>query len=113
MMQNDLKDKNSEAYKDKLKLAMKAFEAGCIIYSHESRHWYTPREFMDCEEKVVFKQLGIERYTNFTLFYPQHAIKKKLEDLHRAEQEFDEFMRKMLTAFQLSPVKVKEKKGCT
>ena len=36
-------------------------------------------------------------------------VSKKLEDLHRAEQEFDEFMRKMLSAFQLSPVQVKDR----
>lgn len=104
MMQNDLQDKNSEAYKDKLKLAMKAFEAGCIIYSHESKQWYTPREFMYCDERVVFKAMGMEKHTNFTLLYPEHAIKKKLEDLHRAEHEFDAFMQKMLTAFKMSPV---------
>ncbi|MGN7203944.1 hypothetical protein ACTHQF_06690 [Pedobacter sp. SAFR-022] len=105
MMQNDLKDKNSEAYKDKLKLAMKAFKAGCIIYSHETKQWYTPREFMDCDERVVFKAMGMEKHTNFTLLYPEHAIKKKLEDLCRVEQEFDTFMKKMLAAFKFSPLK--------
>ncbi len=110
-MQNDLHDKNSEAYKDKLKLAMKAFNAGCIIYSHETECWYTPREFMECEERVVYKTLGMEKHTNFTLLYPEHAIKKKLVDLHRAEQEFDAFMQKMLTAFTFSPVQLKETKN--
>jgi hypothetical protein len=110
-MQNDLKDKNSEAYKNKLKVAMKAFEAGCIIYSHESKQWYTPREFMDCDERVVFKAMGMEKHTNFTLLCPEHAIKKKLEDLHRAEQEFDAFVRKMLTAFKFNPVRLDGKKN--
>lgn len=108
-MNDDLKDKKSEAYKDKLAIAMKAFEAGCIIYSHESKQWYTPREFMDCDERVVFKAMGMEKHTNFTLLYPEHAIKKKLEDLHRAEQEFDAFVQRMLTAFQFSPLVLKDK----
>ncbi len=108
-MQRNLKDKNSEAYKDKLNLAMKAYDSGCIIFSHDTKKWYTPREFMDSDESVVFKQLGMEKQTNFTLISPDHAIKRKLEDLHKAEQDFDAFMRKILTAFQLSPVKERKR----
>ena len=108
-MDDDLKDKESQAYKDKLTVAMKAFNAGCIIYSHETKKWYTPREFMECDERVVFKMLGMEKYSNFTLFYPQYAIKKKLEDLRIAQENFDDFMLRMLSVFKFDPKHMKDK----
>lgn len=109
-MKIDLKHKNSEAYKSKLEIAMKAFNAGCIIYSQDTTKWYTPREFMESEEVVVFKQLGVEKYSNFTLMYPAHAIERKLEDLGRAQEEFNTFMQKVLRAFDFNPKHLKEKK---
>ena len=110
MMQDDLQDKNSQAYKDKLNVAMKAFDAGCIIYSQERKCWYTPREFMECDERVVFGGLGLEKHINFTLLYPHHAIERKFEDLKRAHAECDAFVKRMLTAFEFryNPVRDKE-----
>jgi hypothetical protein len=108
-MLDDLKDKNSEAYKAKLKIALKAFETGSLIVSTETQKWYTPREFMECNERVQVKTYGMQEYSNFTLHYAQNAIKKKLEDLHRAQAEFDAIVEKVLTAFELHPKKAMKK----
>jgi hypothetical protein len=35
-MQDDLRDRDSEAYKAKVKVALKAFECGCLISYHDS-----------------------------------------------------------------------------
>jgi hypothetical protein len=109
-MDNDLKDKSSDAYKQKLELAMKAFDAGCIIYSQDTCNWYTPREFMESNERVVWKMLGLEKHSNFTLMYPRHAIERKMEDLQKAQIEFDVFIKKVLGAFQIGPLDAKVKK---
>jgi hypothetical protein len=109
-MQDDLKNKNSGAYKQKLEMAMSAFESGCLIYSHDTCKWLTPREFMESDERVVLKGDGLEKYTNFTLMYPKQAIERKLEDLHKAQSNFDAFMKKVLNAFTISPMDSKAKK---
>lgn len=109
-MKDDLKDKDSVAYKDKLKVAMDAFNSGCVIHSNDTGKWYTPREFMDSNERLVFTKVDFNEHINFTLIYPSHAIKRKLHDLQAAEQDFQSFMLKMLDAFQLSPIGEKKKK---
>jgi hypothetical protein len=109
-MEDDLKNKNSEAYKQKLKLAMSAFESGCIIYSQDTCRWLTPREFMESDERVVLKGDGLEKYSNFTLIYPKQAIERNLEDLRRAQTDFDAIMKKVLTAFEISPMDPKTKR---
>lgn len=110
-MQDDSKDKTSEAYKDKLNVAMKAFNAGCIIYSQDRKCWYTPREFMECDERVVFGGMGLEKHINFTLMYPHHAIARKFEDLQRAQAACDAFVKKVLTAFEFKYKPLDEKEG--
>jgi hypothetical protein len=109
-MKDDLRDKQSAAHKDKLKVAMDAFNSGCVIHSNDTGKWYTPREFMNCDERVVFTKVDLNENINFTLIYPKHAIKRKLDDLHNAEQELQGFMLKMLNAFELSPISDKNKK---
>lgn len=106
-MQDDLRDKNSEAYKAKLKIALKAFDTGSLIISTETQKWYTPREFMESNERVQVKTYGMQEYSNFTLHYAQNAIKKKLEELHLAQAELDAMVEKVLTAFEFSPKKTK------
>ena len=108
-MVDDLNDKGSVAYKDKLKVALDAFNSGCVIHSNDTGKWYTPREFMDCDERVVFTKVDSSEQINFTLIYPNHAIKRKSHDLQDAEQDFQSFMLKMLDAFKLSPIKGKNK----
>jgi sulfate adenylyltransferase subunit 1 (EFTu-like GTPase family) len=109
-MQDDLKNKGSEAYKQKLELAMSAFDSGCLIYSHDTCNWYTAREFMESKERVIYKMLGMEKHSNFTLIYPKQAIERKMEDLQKAQLEFDMFIKKVLGAFQISPLDSKNKK---
>lgn len=102
-MQDDLKNKESKLYKDKRAFAMRAYNAGCVIYTQGTRKWYTPREFMDSDETIEVKTFGSQDYANVTLMYPKHAIEKRLEDLRKAQEEFDAFMEKMMSAFELSP----------
>jgi hypothetical protein len=109
-MQSDLKNKDSEAYKQKREIAVRAFESGCIIFSQDTRKWYTPREFMESDEKVVFKVLGLDKYSNFTLFYPKHAIEREMEKLYKAQADFDTFMKKVLDNFEISAKDLKTKK---
>jgi hypothetical protein len=75
-MQNDLKNKNSEAYKAKAQVALKAFESGCLIWCQDGKKFYTPREFMDSDEVVTIKYVELQQYKNYTLVYPQHAIQR-------------------------------------
>lgn len=110
VMKENIRQKDSEAYKIKREIAVKAYNLGCVIFSHETKKVYTPREFMDSDETVVVKRLGMQDYHNFTLHYAKYAIAKKLEDLRKAHEEFDAFMLKMLDAFQLNPQELKTKK---
>lgn len=97
------KENHTPAYRARLKLAMEAHERGCIIFSHDTKKWYTPREFLDSEETVAYRKLGLNDYANHTLMYPKSAIEFHLEAIHTAEQQFQEFMKRMLTAFNINP----------
>ena len=109
-MKENVKNKESEAYKVKREIAVKAYNLGCVIFSHDTKKVYTPREFMESDEVVSVKTLGMQEYHNFTLHYAKYAIAKKLEELRKAHEEFDVFMLKMLDAFQLNPQEPKTKK---
>ena len=109
-MTENRNNKDSEAYKTKREIAIKAFNLGCVIFSHDTKKVYTPREFVDSDEVVRVQKLGVQTYNNFTLHYAKHAIAKKLEELRHAQEEFDKFMLKMLDAFQLNPQEAKTKK---
>jgi hypothetical protein len=89
---------------------MDALNSGCVINSNDTRKWYTPREFMESDERVVFTIIDLNEHINFTLIYPKHAIKRKLDELHAAEEDFQSFMPKMLNAFKLSPINYQDKK---
>jgi hypothetical protein len=109
-MPSDLKNKDSEAYKQKREIAVRAFNSGCIIYSQDTYKWYTPREFMESNERVVLKEAGLEKYSNFTLLYPKHAIEREMEKLKKAQLDFDIFMKKVFDAFDISGKDLKTKK---
>lgn len=109
-MTENHKNKDGEAYKIKRDIAIKAYNLGCVIFSHDTKKVYTPREFLESDEVVVVKKLGMQDYHNFTLHYAKYAIAKKLEELRMAQEEFDKFMVKMLEAFQLNPQQPKSKK---
>lgn len=102
-MADDLKNKDSNAYKDKLALAMKAFEEGCFIFSCDSKKLYTPREFMECPERVTSTMYGLQEIHNMNLLYVDHLVKSKLEDLRKAQDDYDAFMKKVMNSFKLSP----------
>jgi hypothetical protein len=64
---------------------------------------------MESNERVVLKGDGLEKYSNFTLMYPKQAIERKLEDLPKAQTEFDSFMKKVLGGLSISPRDTKPK----
>lgn len=100
---------NDPDYEARKKLSVKAFESGCVICSKGK--FYTPREFLESDEKVTFMKSGMQEYSNCPLHYPKHAIERKLEDLRKAHKEFESFMQSLITAFELHPVKASKKKS--
>jgi hypothetical protein len=110
-MEGELKKLDDIEYQERLKIAMKAFEAGCVIRSNDTGKWYTPREFLESDEKVVYTRKGLQDFHNFTTFYPASAIKSRLDALREAEQDFHEFMTKIVHAFDFSPKKKLKKRN--
>ena len=103
---NTAKDPDYEARK---KVSVKAFESGCVICLNGK--FYTPRAFLESDEKVTFMTSGTQEYSNCTLHYPRHAVERKLEDLRKAHKEFESFMQSLITAFELNPIKASKKKS--
>ena len=103
VLQSDLS--TDPEYEARKKLALKAFQHGTLIFSTASQKFYTPRDFLASNEKVVITKNGLDELCNCTLIYPKSAVERKLEDLHKAQQEFDEFIKKLMTAFELHPLK--------
>ena len=97
-------------YEGRKKIALKAFNGGYMIFAQDSQRFYTPREFVNSSEKVVIKKIGLDEYMNCTLIDAKHAIGRKLEDLQKAQKEFDQFMNSMMNAFDLHPLKDIKKK---
>jgi hypothetical protein len=110
-MREDLRNRESEAYKAKAQVALRAFESGCLIWCQDSKKFYTPREFMDSEEVVKITHVELQQYKNYTLVYPQHAIQRQLNELLEAQKEFGSFMARLLNAFELHPMKPDKKKS--
>jgi hypothetical protein len=96
-------------YEARKKLSVKAFEAGCVICSNGK--FYTPRDFLESDVKVTFMMSGMQEYSNCPLHYPKHAIERKLEDLRKAQQEFESFIQSLTTAFEFHPIKACKKKS--
>ncbi|WP_316743401.1 hypothetical protein [Pedobacter antarcticus] len=94
---------NSEEYQNRKKLALEAYEKGCVIFSPQSQRFYTPREFIDSDEIVTYKMVGMSKFSNCGLMEPKYAIAKKLEVRNRAEIDFKDFMERMMKAFELHP----------
>ena len=102
------KDSNYEGRK---KVAIKAFNGGYVIFAKDSQRFYTPREFLNSDERVIIEKIGLDEYMNCTLIDAKHAIGRKLEDLQKAKKEFDQFMNSMMNAFDLHPLKDIKKKA--
>ncbi|WP_074590447.1 hypothetical protein [Pedobacter antarcticus] len=94
---------NSQEYQHRKQLAMKAHRSGCVIFSPETQKYYTPREFLDSNEVVKYIVREMVPATNFDLMKPKIAIKKKLEELNKTESEFQDFLRRMMSAFEMAP----------
>ncbi|WP_316780416.1 hypothetical protein [Pedobacter antarcticus] len=90
-------------YQHRKQLAMDAHRSGCVIFSPETQKYYTPREFLDSNEVVIYSMKGMVPGPNFELIKPKIAIRKKLEDLNKTESEFQEFLRRMMSAFEMAP----------
>lgn len=101
--------RNDEAYLLKKKFALDAFKSNCLIYANEK--WYTPREFMDSDFVLEEKQIGMQKYHNATRHSVKSAVLRKLEDLRKAQKDYEEFMQKVVKAFDLSPVEAKKNKA--
>jgi hypothetical protein len=106
----DWKDSTKDTdYEARKKVSVKAFESGCVICLNGK--FYTPRAFLESDEKVTFMTSGTQEYSNCTLHYPRHAVERKLEDLRKAHKEFESFMQSLITAFELHPIKALKKKS--
>lgn len=99
---------NNPDYEARKKLSIKAFEAGCVICSNGK--FYTPRDFLESDVKVTFMTSGTQEYSNCALHYPKHAVQRKIEDLRKAQHEFESFIQSLTTAFDFHPVKQPNKK---
>ena len=49
------KDPNYEGRK---KVAIKAFNGGYVIFAKDSQRFYTPREFLNSDERVIIEKIG-------------------------------------------------------
>jgi hypothetical protein len=97
-------------YEERRKVALRAYEKGLLIHSQTTGMIYTPREFLDSNEKVIYELRGVETYSNLTHFYPKAAIETKLGNLRRArgelekaERDLQDFMDRLLKAFEVLP----------
>jgi hypothetical protein len=97
-------------YEARLEVSLKAFESGCVIFSSTTKTFYTPRDFLDSDEKVIITKLGLDEHSNCILHHPKHAISRKIEDLQKAHKDFENFVQRMMTAFELHPIKSFRKK---
>jgi hypothetical protein len=94
-----------DQYELRCKIAKEAFESGCLIFVTGDR-WYTPREFVDSKVVVDIKKLDTrEYYENVTKHTVKHAISHQLTKVRETEKQFEVFMNKVLTAFELHPIK--------
>lgn len=109
-MNTEQKDKTSTAYKEKLELAMKAFEKGCFIHSKDTGKLYTPREFLESNERITTSVYAQQNYSNMTLHYVDYLVKSKLEAIKLAQDEYNSFMTKVIDNFKLNPKEPQKKR---
>lgn len=104
-------DPNDPDYKARVTLAIKAYDCGCFIHSSVTRRLYTPREFVESSEKVVQDLLTNGGACNMTLHYPKAMLQTKLGilrkaklELDKAEQDVQDIVTKLITAFDIHPM---------
>lgn len=94
----------------RIEAATKAFETGSLIWSQAQKRYYTPREFVDSDITVMYKYIDSTRYyDNITLFKAEYAVKYEIGRLKKAQSELESFMQRVLTAFELHPIKKESK----
>lgn len=103
---------NDPDYEERREVAMRAYEKGLLIHSQTTGRLYTPREFLDSKEKLIYENRGVKRYSNLTHFYPKAVIDAKLGKLQKARVELDkaendlqDFLVRLMNAFEISPKK--------
>lgn len=101
--------KTDGAYQLKKEFAIRAFNGGCMIYA--DGRWYTPREFMDSDFVLEQKQVGMQKYYNATLHHAQAAIERMQADLNKAHEEYQDFMKRVLTAFEMHSREARKNKA--
>ena len=111
-MNSAVKNRTEDSeYTKRREIATKAFEGGFVIFSPKSQKWYTPREFLDSDEQVVFTKAGVSDVPNVNFYYPAYAIQKRIEKLQRDENDFKRFINRVTTAFELVPKKKTKEEG--
>lgn len=97
-------NKQDPMYEERVSLATRAFASGCIIFSSDTKEWYTPREFVESNEVLIKSTLALQDYSNMTLLFPKTVVGKELEILQKAQERYNKSMDRILTAFELKPI---------
>ncbi|TDO21913.1 hypothetical protein [Pedobacter duraquae] len=99
-------NKDTEANKQlRVTIATEAFNKSCIIFCSDTQEYYTPREFVDSGIIVDVKELDTRKYYgNISLENAKQALQRQAKDLKAANEKYQAFSQKILSAFDLSPV---------
>lgn len=92
-------------YDSRVEVAINAFDNGCMIFTLETKKWYTPREFVNSGELVFYNDKIKKVYNNVRLIPAKKALEIRLEDLEKAQDAFKDFVKRLNGAFNLVPVK--------
>lgn len=95
---------NDPMYDKRKQLAIKAFESGCVLFARDTQKWYTPKEFMASDEVIKSDTYALQEYTNIVLHYPKSAITWHQTKAQQSQKDFDEFLGRLLKAFDLHPI---------
>lgn len=101
-MTDDWKNNKAKdpSYGAKRALAKEAILSGCWIYSRNSKHWYTPEEFMEADISIAFHK-GKPLTANFAIMDPQLGLNQRIQLLGRTQQEIDVFSRRIFLYFEM------------
>ncbi|RQO69399.1 hypothetical protein DBR43_15040 [Pedobacter sp. KBW06] len=101
---------NDPFYEDRLKISLQAHASGCLIQSILTKKLYTPKEFLNSDEKVTYTNLGLENYPSVTRLYPGYILESRVkiveqakEELAKAEADLQDVIKKVITTFDFTP----------
>jgi len=86
----------------KIVYAKDAYNANCWILSTATGKIYTPREFLECEERIHF-QRGREVEGGFKIVDPRQWIQKSMVDLVNKTTEITILQKKINEYFDIKP----------